>query len=144
MKPQVSTIWTGRCLCGTVRYAVEAAPARLSLCHCEDCRRASGAPAVGWVFFPARAFRWTQGEAKTLAWTGRIRTFCGQCGSPLTFTDPALQDWIEVTAGTLDEPHGLTLHDHNWEEDRLPWLQTADHALRFDRSNPELPPLLEP
>lgn len=133
-------IWAGRCLCGAVRYAVEGAPARLTLCHCEDCQRVSGAPAVGWVFFPAQAFRWISGEPRILHWADRRRTFCPACGSPLTFQDPGIPEWIEVSAGTLQGAGRLQLYDHNWLEDHLPWLELGEKALKFTRTNPELPP----
>ena len=42
---------TGKCHCGAVTYTIagEAVPEHHCLCHCTDCRRHSGAPAVGWV-----------------------------------------------------------------------------------------------
>ena len=34
----------GGCLCGAIRYRVTAEPQGRTLCHCESCRRAAGAP----------------------------------------------------------------------------------------------------
>jgi len=39
---------TGRCLCGAVRYECGAPISPAAFCHCESCRRASGAHAVAW------------------------------------------------------------------------------------------------
>ncbi|MBL6951596.1 MAG: hypothetical protein ISR50_03125 [Alphaproteobacteria bacterium] len=39
------TQMTGGCLCGTIRYAMNASPILvISHCHCSDCRRTAGAP----------------------------------------------------------------------------------------------------
>jgi hypothetical protein len=128
--------WTGRCLCGAVRYECRADPIRTSLCHCEDCRRASGAPAVAWTFFPAASFRFIQGSPRSIAWAGRTRTFCSLCGSPLTFSDPSTPQFIEVTTATLDRADALSLDDHNWTTDRLPWFDTRDSAPRYPHNTP--------
>jgi hypothetical protein len=39
---------TGRCLCGAVRYRSKGLPKRVSHCHCQQCRRASGGVALTW------------------------------------------------------------------------------------------------
>ena len=44
---------TGGCLCGAVRYEVEAYLHNAFYCHCRMCQRASGAP-VQWVFTSVR------------------------------------------------------------------------------------------
>ena len=40
---------TGGCLCGSLRYAVAAAPTNPHFCTCRQCQRWSGAPVVAWV-----------------------------------------------------------------------------------------------
>ena len=40
----------GGCMCGAVRYELNAAPIFMGNCHCRDCQRANGAaynPAIG-------------------------------------------------------------------------------------------------
>ena len=37
------THYTGGCLCGAVRIAIAAAPYRVGICHCLDCRKRQGA-----------------------------------------------------------------------------------------------------
>lgn len=128
---------TGRCLCGSIRYQVpDDAAAGTSLCHCEDCRRASGAPAVAWTFFPAGTLEWTYGQPKSILWEGRVRSFCSDCGTPLTFFDPELPDQFEVSTCSLDRPEEHKPRDHNWESDRLPWFLTADDLPRYPQNSP--------
>lgn len=117
---------TGGCLCGATRYAIDATARHTSYCHCEDCRKASGAPVVAWTFFPAGTLSWTKGASKLLLFAGRERTFCPDCGTPLGFFDPAIPDEFEVTTCSLDHPELFPPRDHTWTKDRLTWFETAD------------------
>jgi hypothetical protein len=74
--------WTGHCLCGAVRYEAQGAPLYVSLCHCEDCRRASGAPFQGWVFFAKPNIHILSRALRVHCYEGRERRFCAACGSP--------------------------------------------------------------
>ena len=53
----------GGCLCGAVRYRISGSPLSSVNCHCESCRRASGAPAVAWISRRAIAIRDPRGLA---------------------------------------------------------------------------------
>ncbi|QJE94932.1 GFA family protein [Luteolibacter luteus] len=123
----------GGCLCGATRYEIGAEPRFTSYCHCEDCRKASGAPVVAWTFFPAGTLRWSHGEPKLLKFAGRERTFCPECGSPLSFFDPSFPSEYEVTTCSLDDPGLMPPHDHTWVEDRLSWFEVADTLPRHAR-----------
>lgn len=124
---------TGGCLCGATRYQIDAKPRFTSYCHCEDCRRASGAPVVAWTFFPSGTLKWTKGEAKLLKFSGRERTFCPDCGTPLSFYDPGIPSEYEVTTCSLDDPDLMPPKDHTWVEDRLRWFDTSDDLPRHER-----------
>ena len=46
----------GGCLCGALRYRLDAAPLDIGYCHCSMCRRSTGAPVLAWACIPAAAF----------------------------------------------------------------------------------------
>jgi hypothetical protein len=97
---------TGGCRCGAVRYEAETDdPDRHGLCHCADCRRSSGAPAVAWLAVPKDSFRVTQGEAAR--WDGKggaERYFCGRCGTGLYYlNDKVLPGIADIQSATLDD-----------------------------------------
>ena len=128
--------WTGHCLCGAVCYQATGKPLNTSLCHCEDCRRASGSPFQGWVFFRSGDFHILSGELRVHAYEGRERSFCAQCGSPITFFDKVCPELIEVTLGTMDEPAKLPPDDYNWIEDHLPWVPLNPDLPQFPHNAP--------
>ncbi len=96
---------SGGCRCGAVRYAAEVEDtSRHGLCHCEDCRRSAGAPAVAWLAVPRDAFRVTQGEPVRWDGTGAAeRYFCGRCGTGLYyFNDKVMPGIVDIQSATLD------------------------------------------
>ena len=73
---------SGQCLCGAITYQVSGEPGFVALCHCTDCRWASGAPMVAWAMFAEAALILTKGTPKTINSSGTaMRSFCAACGS---------------------------------------------------------------
>jgi hypothetical protein len=118
---------TGRCFCGTVAFSAGPALYAPTLCHCASCRRASGAHAVGWVTVAAEQFEFVQGEPRVYHSSRDVtRTFCGTCGSPLTYQHQSRGGEIDITIGTLDAPDDYAPVDHIWMEDALGWDRPGD------------------
>ena len=124
----------GGCLCGGVRYRV-AGEARMSaICHCVSCRRASGAQSVAWVVFPSEAFSFVSGDpAEYRSSSGVSRTFCGRCGTSLTYQHDGNADSIDVTTASLDLSDELPPTRHVWLEDKVSWESVNDGLPRFER-----------
>ncbi len=127
---------TGGCLCGAVRYEIRARFLQTTLCHCEDCRKASGAPVVAWSFFPTGSLIWTKGHPKVIRHAERERRFCGDCGSPLTFFDPSIPELFEANTNTLDDPASYSPVDQCWVCDELPWTAQMHELPRFTHIAP--------
>ena len=74
----------GGCLCGLIRYRATAQPLRGVICHCEMCRKHSGAPALAFVHFPTESFTWLQSKPSWYRSSQFAeRAFCPSCGSTL-------------------------------------------------------------
>jgi hypothetical protein len=116
----------GGCLCGSVRYEASGEPYNITHCHCEDCRRSSGAPMVTWASFTRNDFRFIRGEPRELKWADRIRMFCPDCGTPLIFMSGSNAHEVDVTVCSFDDPEIVRPTDHTWIEDRLSWIHLAD------------------
>lgn len=120
----------GGCLCGAVRYRIVGAPTSSALCHCESCRRASGAPAVAWVTIERGQFEFLSGSPVAFhSSPGITRRFCGRCGSALTYETAQSPASIDVTTASLDDPGEYPPSAEVWLEDKVPWLPT-DARLR--------------
>jgi len=122
----------GGCMCGAVRYAADGAPFHSTLCHCVDCRRASGAPALAWFSVRRDALRWTAGTpARHASSPGVERQFCGRCGTQLTWHSASVPDEIDITTCSLDDPDAVAPADHTFDAQRVRWLHLADGWPRY-------------
>ncbi|WP_296949441.1 GFA family protein [uncultured Massilia sp.] len=130
--------WTGGCACGAVRYETAGPAFNATLCHCVDCRRASGAPALAWFSVPAAALRWTAGAPVVHRSSGRARRgHCGRCGTQLTWQGDASPDEIDVATATLDDPELAPPRDHTFAAERLSWLRLDDGLPAYPRTRAE-------
>ena len=126
----------GGCLCGATRYEASGGPYNITHCHCADCRRSGAAAFITWASFARKAFRLTQGEMRTVNFAGRLRSFCPQCGTALTFRSDQEAEEVDVTVCSFDYPELVSPADHIWIEDRLPWIQLADRLPAHVQNRP--------
>jgi hypothetical protein len=108
-----------------VRIEITAAPLRVGLCHCLDCRKRQGALFHSFAVFPPEAVTVT-GETRTY----KTRSFCPTCGSPLF---DRWEDEFELHAGCLDAPDQLTPSYESWTIRRESWLPPFDLAKHYER-----------
>ncbi|KQV28444.1 hypothetical protein ASC97_09005 [Rhizobium sp. Root1203] len=128
---QTDTTHRGGCLCGEIRYAIAEAPLRSSICHCRTCRRIASSPSLPFVVFPARTFVFESGEPRRFASSPEvIRTFCGRCGSPLTYGSKSDPDTIDVMTISLDRPEIYVPTDHVWVSEKIAWDIVGDDLPR--------------
>lgn len=124
---------TGRCHCGAVGWSAEGPPEHHALCHCEDCRRWSGAPMVGWIAWREDQVTVT-GSPKSYASSehGR-REFCGDCGTGLFYRNAAfLPGLIDIQSGTMDDPEAQPPGAQIMVKDRLSWTKDATALPEFE------------
>lgn len=117
----------GGCFCGAVRYEASGEPFNSTLCHCVDCRKVAGAPAVAWFSVGSAALRWTAKEPAFFSSSaGVMRGFCPACGTTLTFQDARALDEIDIATCSLDEPERVPPADHTFVRSRLGWMRLHD------------------
>ena len=118
----------GGCLCGAVRFVATGQPKGVYWCHCQSCRKHSGAPVAVFVAYDRTAYTVTKGVITKFDSTpGRTRRgFCPRCGSTLTCESlrGALASETHFHVGAFDEAARLTPTRHVFAEERLPWLHT--------------------
>ena len=128
----------GGCLCGAVRYRLHVRPEKGSDCHCEDCRRASGAPYVTWCSVPSESIEVLSGELRRVSHADRLRSFAGCCGTPLFIQDGVSAERIDVTVASLDDPAGFPPRAAIWIEDKLPWVTLDPNRPSFRQGGDEI------
>lgn len=130
----------GGCLCGAIRYRSGNEPLRCMLCHCETCRRHSGAPCLSFVHFPLQGFEWIGSQpARYRSSQFAERGFCPTCGSTISMHEEVLGDRVQVTLGSLDEPDRVDPDDHVWTRSKISWFEVRDNRPRFDASSTAVP-----
>jgi hypothetical protein len=126
---------SGGCHCGAVRYEVTGSPQHVVLCHCQDCRRSSGAPMVAWAAFGEGEFRVTSGEpvafnSSRQSW----RYFCGRCGTGLFYRSAEfIPGIVDIQSATLDNPEAFPADAHIQLAERIGWMATTHELPGFDR-----------
>ncbi|MGC4027682.1 MAG: GNAT family N-acetyltransferase [Steroidobacteraceae bacterium] len=127
---------TGGCQCGAVRYRISGEVLSHVVCHCESCRRTTGALMVPWFTVLHSALTLTQGRlAVRNSSPGVRRGRCLACGTALTYEAsdeaPVAERTIDVTTCSLDEPAALQPDAHIWMADGIPWERGAAHLPRY-------------
>ena len=117
--------YTGGCHCGAVRIEIDAAPYRVGICHCLDCRKRQGVILHSFAVFPMHAVTVT-GETRGF----ETRHFCPICGSPLF---DRFGDEFELHVGCLDAPNQLKPTYECWVVRREAWLPLFDVKNRYER-----------
>jgi hypothetical protein len=112
----------GGCRCGAIRFQIAGEPDRVVVCHCEDCRRSVGAQSVAWLVLDATQYTISSGRPVTHASSPEVvRTFCGSCGTSLTYSHSSFGERIDVTAASLDEPGRFPPTKTSFESERIEW-----------------------
>ncbi|WP_428427101.1 GFA family protein [Pararhizobium sp.] len=118
----------GQCHCGFVRYEAEIDPKSVSICHCTDCQRLTGAAYRVSATALREAFRLTGGEPKTYVKFGdnglkSIQFFCPNCGSPCYRTGEGEEAAeIGIRLGTINQRRDLAPGHQIWCSSALPWV----------------------
>ena len=127
----------GGCLCGGVRFEVNAPMIDSGYCHCRMCQKNSGSPVVAWTTFPAASFAWTRGSPGTYASSATARRhFCTSCGSYMVFQRADGANEISVNTAAFDDPAAFPPRMHIFTESRIGWMHIDDDLPRLEGYGP--------
>jgi len=118
---------TARCACGAIQFEFDTDPTFIAMCHCLDCKKASGGEAAVFFGVPVEDFTLTSGQPKSFHYIARSgkgldRHFCPECGARVFSSNlesfPGLNF---VTLASLDDPAGIEPKLEMFTRRRLPW-----------------------
>jgi len=126
----------GRCFCKAVGFEIDAPILSCVNCHCESCRRQCSAPMTSYIGVPDSQWRWTGKTPKVFhSSPGVERTFCGNCGTPLSFRSERMSNVMHFYVAAMEEPENFKPELHVAYEEKLSWLNIGDDLLK--RNGPE-------
>jgi hypothetical protein len=138
---------TGHCLCGAIRFTARTEPLSTNYCHCESCRRHTGSAVAAFVTFPKDSVEWSGAERMRYRSSPLVvRSFCGNCGSPLAYEHENSAEQIDLYLGAFDDPADFPPRKHVHCRERVAWFETTDHAPRYraDPASGEAPDTIDP
>jgi hypothetical protein len=130
---------TGSCLCGGVRFEVNRVVGPFELCHCNRCRKRSGAAALPMLRVLSSDFRFVAGRELIKHYDAPIlyrppafrSSFCGECGSPVPPAELE-GDSLEIAAGLLDSDPEIKPDKHIFVECVPAWDRIEDGLPQYD------------
>ena len=116
---------TGGCLCGKVRFRIDAEPIAMRLCWCRLCQYLAAGNATVNVVFPsdAIAIEGTPTDYRSVADSGNVmhRRFCPTCGTHLFSEAESRPHLVIVRNGALDDTELLKPGATIWTTQAPEW-----------------------
>lgn len=128
---------TASCRCGQLRARVTGDPARVSVCHCLDCKKRSGSAFAVQARWPAEQVI-IEGRSKSwvnVADSGNRITFhfCPECGSDVHYEiEGKFDGLVAIPLGAFENPYFSSPRFSVWEKRQHDWVEIlgddVDHS----------------
>ncbi len=130
----------GSCLCGGVRWGIDAPPTSLTHCHCSMCRKAHGAAFATYASASRAQFHWLAGQDQIAHYRSSPgytpRSFCSRCGSVVPSGGPESNE-MDLPAGCFDDDPITRPSRHIFVASKAPWHPIEDDLPRYDTWTPD-------
>lgn len=129
-------------MCGAITFEAQGAPNWSGHCHCHSCRRNTGAAFATFVGWPVEAFSYVQGTPRVFnSSPGVKRSFCSDCGTPLTYESDRFPGEVHAYISTHDDPDAFLPEFHVFVSDAISWLHVEDGLPRYAATTGDGPPV---
>ena len=125
--------YEGGCLCGAVRWRLDARVRGINACHCSDCKKLTGATHLLMLLAERAAF---SHSGETASFRKRADSGneidilrCADCGVRLWHEPLSAPQMVFIAAGTLDDPAWAIPATHIWAAKASPSVVFEDDAL---------------
>lgn len=131
---------TGRCLCGSVKYAATTKPIVTRACWCKLCQTIASGNATINLAFPVTEITITGelNDYSSVADSGNKmhRLFCPKCGVHMFSKAEERADIIVVRAGTLDDAEQVKIEGVIWTSAAPSWAYLDPNVMHFETQPP--------
>ncbi len=117
-------MYKGSCLCGGIKYSINAELDAFGCCHCTSCRKGSGSAYGANVGVDRAVFNISDRDNLLREFEsskGKYRTFCSNCGSPLYAYLEKSPDMIRLRLGSLDTSFSQHPKAHTFIGEKALW-----------------------
>lgn len=115
------------CNCGKLEIVCEGEPVRISMCHCLECQRRTGAIFGGQAWFTQQqttiSGNSTQFTRQSDAGRSVSFRFCPICGSTVYWEAEAFPGLVAVAVGSFADPAFPAPTYSGWEAKRHHWVE---------------------
>jgi hypothetical protein len=121
------------CYCGAVGLQCAVNPKSIIHCHCQQCRRLSGAAFTTWLSLPREATV-VSGVTNLRQFApseNGLRHFCTRCGTHVFTEDKRFPDILGVPAGILSSPLTAQPSGHYFFSNKATWDSCHDGLPKF-------------
>jgi hypothetical protein len=116
---------SGQCLCGAVEYTVADDFSYSLICHCSQCRRATGSAFKPFAGIERQKLALVSGADNVMRYGGTDThdVHCRACGSLLY---SVIGEKVHVTLGTLVDAPSIRPTAHIFVGSKAPWFTITD------------------
>jgi hypothetical protein len=131
-EPTMTKKYSGHCACDAVTFEFDTDPTFVAVCHCLDCKKATGGEAATFFGVPGDDFTLISGKPKAFHYIaqsgkGLDRNYCPDCGARVITTNlESFPGTVFVTIGSLDDPKAIKPGLEMFTKRRLKWAKPLD------------------
>jgi len=125
---------TGSCFCKAVQYHITSAISMAVNCHCNNCKKISGAAFASMAVVRERHLEIVSGEGCLATYQlseNLTKHFCNRCGTPIFNRNSRYPGRCMVALGSLDDPRVVIPSVNVHCENRLDWVILDDKLQNF-------------
>jgi hypothetical protein len=127
----MSSVISGGCLCGAVKFSVNNNFDDFYFCYCEQCRKVTGSSHASNLLTAIDNIQWLSGHDKVVRFDHPTRiftkVFCSQCGSGLPHESKNGQCLV-VPAGSLDAEPSTAPNAQIFCSEKVGWFKAGVSA----------------
>ncbi|OQK18573.1 aldehyde-activating protein [Methyloprofundus sedimenti] len=124
-----TSVFSGSCLCGKVKYTVATHIDAFYFCHCEQCRKITGSAFASNILTKSAEVNWISGFEwlKRFDYPGErifTKVFCTHCGSGMPYLNKQANALV-IPADSLDHAPNIKPNHNIFWADKASWYESG-------------------